>query len=276
VAEQILSRPASAAPPGTGRFALRTIVVLYVGIIAVVPVSVLFWRALKPGLGKFFDAITAPAAIDAFERTGVIAVWAVVLNTVFGVAVALLLSRYRFPGRRILDAFVDLPVAISPIVVGMALVLVYGAGGWFGLGVNQVIGAMPGMVLATVFVSLPLVLRSVLPVLEEAGIEQEQAAASLGAKWFATFRRITLPTIRTALGYGVVLALARSIGEFGAVLVVSNNFQSTQTAPLLVDSLLQDDFKPDQAYAIAFVLMLVSILAIVTTALLRRRKQATS
>lgn len=262
-----------ALPRGTGRFALCTLVIAYVGVIVLVPVAVLVWRAFKPGLGPFFDAITDPAAVAAFRRTGVVAGSAVVLDAVFGIGVSLLLARYRFFGRRLLDALIDLPIAISPIVVGLALVLVYGAGGWFGLQPNQVIGATPGLILATVFVSLPLVVRSLLPVLQEAGVEQEQAAASLGAGWFATFRRVTLPTIRTALGYGVVLSLARCIGEFGAVLVVSGGFQSSETAPLRVSNLLQIDFKPDQAYAIAFVLMLVSVLAIVASALLQRRRR---
>ena len=265
-----------ALPRGAGRYALRTLVIGYVGVIVLVPVAVLVWRAFQPGLGEFFAAISDPAAVAAFRRTAVVAGCAVVLDAVFGVAVSLLLARYRFFGRRLLDALIDLPMAISPIVVGLALVLVYGTGGWFGLGPNQVIGSTPGLVLATVFVSLPLVVRSLLPVLHEVGIEQEQAAASLGAGWLSTFRRITLPTIRTALGYGIVLSLARCIGEFGAVLVVTGGFQSQETAPLRVANLLQIDFKPDQAYAIAFVLMLVSVLAIVTSALLGRRRRAVS
>ena len=257
-----------------GRLAMRSLVLLYVGGVVLVPVLVLCYRAFAPGLSAFMDAIGDPAAEAAFRRSAIIAGTAVVADTVFGVAVALLLARYRFLGKRLLDALIDLPVAISPIVAGLALVLVYGTGGWFGLDDNQVIGSLPGMVLATVFVSLPLVLRSVLPVLQEAGTEQEQAATSLGASWPVTFRRITLPTIRTALGYGIVLALARCLGEFGAVLVVSGGFQDSQTAPLYVSNLLQVDFKPDQAYAIAFVLMLVSVLAIVTVALLQRRRRA--
>jgi sulfate transport system permease protein len=247
-------------------------VVAYVGVIVVVPVGLLAWRAFAPGLGAFVRAITSAEALDAFGRSALVAACAVVLNTVFGVAVALLLARHRFPGRRVLDAFIDLPVAVSPIVVGLALVLVYGPGGWLGLGADQVVGAVPGMVLATVFVSLPLVVRSVLPVLEEAGVEQEQAAASLGARWFATFRRITLPTIRTALGYGVVLALARCIGEYGAVLVVSGGFRSTETAPLYISHLVEDNFDFQTAYAIAFTLMLVSVLAIVVASALQRRR----
>ena len=276
MAEATLERTASPSPGqqsrAPGRRALRVLVVSYVGCLVLVPVAVLGWRAVQPGIGAFFNAVTDSHAVTAFENSAVVAGCAVVLDAVFGVVVAILLARYRFPGRRVLDALIDLPVAISPIVVGLALVLVYGVGGWFGLGPNEVIGARPGMVLATVFVSLPLVLRTVLPVLEEAGFEQEQAAASLGANWLQTFWRITLPTIRTALAYSVVLALARCIGEYGAVLVISGAFSNAQTAPLYIGQLV-DNFQTNQAYAVAVVLMLVSVLAIVLTALLQRRKQ---
>ncbi|MGN6610073.1 MAG: sulfate ABC transporter permease subunit [Jatrophihabitans sp.] len=255
------------------RTTMRAVVVLYVGVIILLPVGVLCFRAFQPGIGQFFHTISSGPAPAAFQRSALVAACSVVINTVFGVGVAMLLARRRFAGKRVLDAIIDLPIAISPIVVGLALVLVYGVGGWFGLGVNQVIGATPGLVLATTFVSLPLVLRSVLPVLEEAGIEQEQAAASLGASAVQTFRRITLPTIRVALGYGVVLALARCIGEYGAVLVVSGNFQDQATAPLLISQFLQNDFDKQSAYDLAFVLMLVSVVAIVAVSLLQGRRK---
>jgi sulfate transport system permease protein len=272
-----VTAPSRVLPRGTGRWSLRVLVVLYVGVLVLFPVVLLAYRALEPGLGAFFDAFSSDYAMHAFQLTAQVAGIAVVLDTVFGVAAAVLLTRYRFPGRRLLDAFIDLPIAISPIVVGLALLLVFSSTGWLGptasdLGI-EVIGSVPGMVLATVFVSLPLVVRSVVPVLEQAGIEQEQAAASLGANAVAQFIRITLPTIRAAVLYGVVLTLARCIGEYGAVLVVSGNFEGeTETAPLRVGNLIQNDFDEKSAYAIAFVLMLVSILAIVITALLQRRK----
>src|SRR4051812_3599139 len=159
------------------------------------------------------DALQDPDTQHAFQVTAVVAGSAVVIDTVFGVAVAILLVRYRFPGRRLLSAFIDLPIAVSPIVVGLALLLVYSPTGWFGtLTQDHVITAKPGMVLATVFVSLPLVARAIVPVLEQAGLDQDQAATSLGANAFTRFVRITLPTIRIALAYGVVLALARCIG----------------------------------------------------------------
>jgi sulfate transport system permease protein len=189
---------------------------------------------------------------------------------------AILLVRYRFPGRRLLSAIIDLPVSISPIVVGVALILVYGTNGWFGEDLENagftVIFALPGMVAATVIVSLPLVVREVVPTLEEAGIDQEQAAQSLGANAVQRFARITLPTIKWALAYGVVLSLARSLGEFGAVRVVSGSVAGeSQTLTLFVNDSYQE-FGADaqlQAFAAAFVLMVIAVLFIVVIALLR-------
>jgi sulfate transport system permease protein len=207
-----------------------------------------------------------------------VAVLSVVLNLVFGVGVSLLLVRYRFRGRRVLSALIDLPLSVSPVVVGLALVLVYGGrDGWFGPTLEsngfQVIFATPGIVLATVFVSLPLVIREVVPVLEEIGVEQEQAARSLGANALQTFRRITLPSIRWAVVYGVVLSLARSLGEFGAVKIVSGNLiGQTQTATLVVEQKYQD-FEQSTAYAAAFLLASASVLCILVVALIRPKEE---
>jgi sulfate/thiosulfate transport system permease protein len=257
----------------------RAIAVFWVGILVLVPLGVITWRTFKPGLGEFFDALSTESAIHAFQVTAVVAGISVVINTVFGVAVAILLARYRFPGRRLLSAFVDLPVAVSPIIVGLALVLVYGPTGLFGDSLTdtplQVINAKPGMVLATVFVSLPLVVRAVEPVLRQVGMEQEQAAASLGAHAVTRFRRITLPTIRTALAYGVVLCIARCLGEYGAVLVVSGNIEGqTETATLRIGTLVDAEQDTQSAYAIAFVLVLVAVAAIAVSAYIRRRREA--
>ncbi|BBH17671.1 putative sulfate ABC transporter, permease protein CysW [Nocardioides baekrokdamisoli] len=253
---------------------LRLVAVGYVTLLVGLPVGVLVWRTFQPGLSAFFNAITDPASVNAFERTLTVAAISTAIDAVFGVAAAILLVRRRFIGRRLLDAIIDLPVAVSPIVVGLALMLVYGVGGWFGLGRGDVIGSTLGMVLATVFVSFPLVLRAVAPTLEEIGTDQEMAAASLGAGPVTVFRRITLPAIRVALGYGVVLTLARCLGEFGAVLVVSSNFARSQTAPLRISTLLQVDFEPHQAYAIAFVLMVVAVLAIALVSFLQRSRSS--
>jgi len=257
---------------------LRTIAVLYVGILVLLPVGVLGYRTFQPGLAEFFSALNDPLAQHAFQMTAIIAGVSTLINAVFGIAMGILLARYEFPGKRLLSAFVDLPVAVSPIVVGLALILVFGPQGWFGPVENSagivVINAKPGMIIATVFVSLPLVVRAIVPVLQQAGMEQEQAAASLGANAVQRFFRITLPTIRIALAYGVVLCLARCIGEYGAVLVVSGNIAGvTETAPLRVGHLVQDELDTQSAYAITFVLMLISVAAILIGAFIRRRKK---
>jgi sulfate transport system permease protein len=271
------------APKPAARFRIRpatlglqALAVVYVGLLVLLPIGVIFYRTFQHGLGVIGDALTAPGTVHAFEMTAIVALSAVAINTVFGVAVAILLARYRFPGRRLLSALIDLPVAISPIVVGLALVLVYGPTGWFGPFVEQhgvvVIGAKPGMILGTAFIALPLVVRALVPVLEQEGTEQEQAASTLGAGGVVRFRRITLPTIRIALTYGVVLSLARCIGEYGAVLVVSNNIEGqTETAPLRIGNLVENSLDYQSAYAITIVLVAVSLIAIVAGAWIRRR-----
>lgn len=254
---------------------LRVIAVAWVGILVLVPLVIVIKRALEPGLAAFSDALSEPDTQHAFKVTFIVAGAAVIIDVIFGVAAAVLLARYRFPGKRLLSAFIDLPVAVSPIIVGVALLLVYGPQGWFGDSLEgtplQIISAKPGMVLATVFVSLPLVVRAVEPVLVQAGIEQEQAASSLGANAFQRFWRITLPTIRIALLYGTVLAIARCLGEYGAVLVVSGNFGGeTETATLRIGNLIDNDQDFDAAYAVALVLVLIALVAIVLAALIRR------
>ena len=258
--------------------ARRSAVVVYVGALVLLPVFVLLYRALEHGVSPIVDALSDPDTQHAFGVTAVVAGSAVVINTVFGVAVAILLARYRFRGRRLLSALIDLPVAVSPIVVGLALILVYGPTGWFGPFVEhhgvQVIGAKPGMILATAFVSLPLVVRAIVPVLEQVGDEQEQAAASLGANAITRFRRITLPTIRIALTYGVVLSIARCLGEYGAVLVVANNGVEgdTETATLRIGNKIELDQDYPTAYAITIVLILIALAAILVGAWIRRRR----
>jgi sulfate transport system permease protein len=232
-----------------------------------------FWRTFEHGVSPVLHSLGQHSVVHAFEVTGIVAVFAVVLDTLFGIGVSVLLVRHRFPGRRLLSALIDLPLAVSPVVVGLALILVYGKFGWFGSWLEgngvQVIFALPGMVLATVFVSLPLVVRELVPVLEEIGIEQEQAAWTLGAGRFQTFRRITLPSVRWALAYGVVLTLARSLGEFGAVAVVSGRLvDRTQTVTLVVEERFQN-FDPQTAYAASFVLAGFAVLSLVLITLLR-------
>jgi len=211
--------------------------------------------------------------VHAFEVSLSVASWAVVANTIFGIGAAILLVRHRFPGNRILGALIDLPLAVSPVVVGLALILVYGrfapAGGWLERHGLQVIFSLPGMVLATVFVSLPLVVRAIVPVLEELGEEQEQAAHTLGATGWQTFRRITIPGIRWALAYGVVLCLARALGEYGAVAVVSGRLVGqTQTLTLFVEERFQN-FDQPAAFAAATALALMAVVTLLLTKFLR-------
>jgi sulfate transport system permease protein len=253
-------------------------VVTYLFLLVAWPVSLVAKNAFANGLDDFRAILDDPDVVHALRLTVVVAVTAVVINTIFGVGISLLLVRYQFPGKRLLSALVDLPLSVSPIVVGLALVLVYnGRSGWLGPGLEdagfQVIFATPGIVLATTFVALPLVIREVVPVLEEVGIEQEQAAKSLGANAWQTFRRITLPSIRWAVVYGVVLSLARSLGEFGAVKVVSGNvLGQTRTATLVVEEKYLN-FDRGGAYATAFLLALVSVACIVIVSIIRPKEQ---
>ena len=259
------------------RYVLRFVAIGYVAALVVIPIVVVAWRTIDQGASTFWNAITSPDAVHAYRVTAEVAGSAVVINTVFGVGVALLLARYRFPGRALLNVLIDVPVSISPIVVGLALVLVFGwTTGWFGTALQnagiQVIFSTPGMVLATAFVSLPLVVREVLPVLEEEGIEQDQAARSLGANALQRLRRVTLPTVKWALAYGVVLSVARSLGEFGAVRVVSGDVSGqTQTVTLVVDE-RAEQFEPG-AYQLSIVLIAVSAICIVLTSLLRPKEE---
>jgi sulfate transport system permease protein len=263
------------------RWALRVIVIGYLFFLVVWPVGLVAAKTFSNGLAPVINALRQPEVIFAFELTLSAAFWAVVINTIFGVGIALLLVRYTFPGRRLLNAMVDVPLSVSPVVVGLALVLVYsGRTGWLGVGLEQaglqIIYAPPGIIMATAFVSLPLVIREVVPVLQEIGTEQEQAARSLGASGLQTFARITLPAIRWGLLYGVVLSLARSLGEFGAVKIVSGGVAlRTQTATLLVEERYQQfgTVNAMTAYAAAFVLALIAVLALIIVTSLRPSRE---
>ncbi|MGN9845205.1 sulfate ABC transporter permease [Nonomuraea sp. H19] len=255
------------------KYGLRALALAYLTFLLVVPVMLIGWRTFQNGLGPVLDSLTTPQAQSAFAVTLTVAFWTVLANTIFGVGTAILLVRRDFPGKRLLNAFIDLPMAVSPVVVGLALILVYGrfapAGGWLeSIGI-QVIFSTPGMVMAAVFISLPLVVRAVIPVLEELGDDQEQAARTLGAGAWQTFRRITLPGIRWALAYGVVLCLARALGEYGAVAVVSGRLvEQTQTLTLFVEERFQN-FDEPAAFAAATALALLAVVTLLLTKILR-------
>lgn len=260
--------------PSPARWLLRGLAVGYVFLLVVWPVSLVVRYTFADGMTALETALTDPLVTHALRLTVVVSIVAVAVNLVFGVGISLLLVRYVFPGKRVLSALIDLPMSVSPVVVGLALLLVYSPRtGLFGQTLDahgvQVVFATPGMVMATAFVALPLVVREVVPVLEEVGDEQEQAARSLGANAVQTFRRVTLPGIRWAVVYGVVLSLARSLGEFGAVKVVSGNVMGqTQTATLVVEQKYQN-FDQGTAYAAAFLLALASVVCIVVVSVLR-------
>jgi sulfate/thiosulfate transport system permease protein len=258
----------------TTKYVLRFVALGYLAGLLVVPVGLIVYRAFEDGVGDFFAAITTPEAMHALWLTVIIAVIAVPANTVFGVLCALAIVRRRFRGHGLVNSIVDLPLALSPVVVGLALVLVYGRNGWWGgwLIDNgfQVIFALPGMVLATIFVSLPFVVREVVPVLREIGDEQEEASATLGASSWQTFWRVTLPAIRWGVAYGVVLTTARALGEFGAVSVVSGRIAGrTETMTLHVEERFQA-IEVQDAYASSVVLALLAVATLLAMTLLRR------
>jgi sulfate/thiosulfate transport system permease protein len=255
------------------RLSLRFAALGYVALLLALPVGMVFYRAFQDGLGPAWNAVTTPEAAHAFWLTILMVVVAVPANTVFGVALALVLVRGRFPGKALLGAIVDVPFAVSPVVVGLALILVYGQDGWLDPGF-QVIFSWPGMALATIFVSLPFVAREVVPVLREMGTDQEEAARTLGATGWQTFRRITLPAIRWGVAYGVILTTARALGEYGAVSVVSGRLvNQTETLTLHVEERFQS-FDLTGAYAAAVVLAALALVVIVSMTLLDRRKES--
>ena len=219
----------------SGEVPARFIALAYLLVLVVVPVGLILWRSFSPGVGAFFAQITTPAAISALQLSLLVVAIVVPLNVLFGIPTALVLARNRFRGKGALQAVIDLPFAVSPVVVGVALIVLWGSAGVFGfverdLGFKIIFG-LPGIVLASIFVTLPFVIREVEPVLHEIGTDQEEAAATLGSQWWQTFWRITLPSIRWGLTYGIVLTIARTLGEYGAVIMVSSNLPGNVADP---------------------------------------------
>jgi sulfate/thiosulfate transport system permease protein len=249
------------------RLGLRVIALAYLALLLLLPVGLVFEKTFAQGLSSVWSALSTPAAISALWLTLEIGLIAVVANTIFGVICALVLVRGKGRARWLLDLVIEVPFVISPVIVGLSLILVYGTTGWFGKWLAEhgiaVIFNPLGMILATVFVSMPFVVREVVPVLREVGNEQEEAAATLGASRLQTFLRVTLPSIRWGLAYGIVLTTARALGEFGAVLIVSGNISGqTQTLPLLVDTRFYN-FDSTGAYTAGALLAAISILVLV-------------
>ncbi len=259
----------------SGRTFLIAVVVGWFAVLILVPTLALAKKALEGGFRPFWDALLSPDAQRSFILTLGITALATVVNTLFGLGFAMVLVRQRFWGRALADGLVDLPFAVSPIIAGLMLVLVYGPNGWVGRTLEsvgfRVVYAWPGMVLATLFVTIPFVVREVVPVLREFGVDQEEVARTLGAGRWRTFWQVTLPSIRWGLAYGVTLTVARSLGEFGALLVVSGNILGrTQTATLYIHETIEG-FHPEGAYAASVALAGVSFVLLIGMELLRKR-----
>ena len=266
---------------GLGRYGLRFFALAYPALLLLVPVGMVVIYTFGQGIGNAWTSITSPDGLHAIYLTLLIAAIAVPLNTIFGVGAALLMVRTEFRGKALLNAIIDVPFAISPVVIGLSLILVYGSrgtgwfGDWFVSHGIQVIFSVPGMVLATVFVCLPFVVREVIPVLQEIGDEQEQAARTLGAGPWQTFWRITLPAIRWGVAYGVVLTMARALGEFGAVAVVSGHITGqTETLTLFVNRSFTN-FDKAGAYGASLVLALIALTTVVGMNLAKRKEAVT-
>ena len=260
------------------RLLARSIALAYIAVLIAIPVGLILWRTFAPGLGAFIDSITTPAAISALQLSLLVVSIVVPLNVIFGVPTALLLARRRFRGKAALQAAIDLPFAVSPVVVGVALILLWGTAGLLGVVQNslglKIIFGLPGIVLASIFVTLPFVIREVEPVLYELGTDQEEAAATLGSSWWQTFWRVTLPSLRWGLTYGVVLTVARTLGEYGAVTMVSSNMAGqSQTLTLLVSDRYNRGAEYG-AYAVSTLLMTVAVLVLVAQVILDARRGA--
>ncbi|PSM49192.1 sulfate ABC transporter permease subunit CysW [Chroococcidiopsis sp. CCALA 051] len=254
---------------------LIVVAIAYVSLVLYIPALNVFIQAFSRGVGPFFANLTRPEFLHAVQLTVMLAAIALPLNTVFGLCAAWALTRHRFPGRAFVLSLIDLPFSISPVVAGLMLVLLYGRQGWFGgwlqdRGLN-IIFAFPGMVLATAFVSMPFVAREVIPVLEELGSDQEEAAKTLGANDWQIFWRVTLPNIRWGLLYGLILTNARAMGEFGAVSVVSGNISGkTQSLPLFVEDAYKQ-YETEAAYSAAVLLALLAVVTLVLKEILERK-----
>jgi sulfate/thiosulfate transport system permease protein len=267
-------------PTAPAKWGLRGLAFGYLGLLLLAPVGMIFYKTFEHGLGPPGEAMTSPEALHAIQLTLLMVAVAVPLNTIFGVGCALLLVRRRWWGNSIVDGIINLPFAVSPIVVGLSLYLLYGNTGWFGPTMAewgiQVLFSWPGMVLASIFVSLPFVVRETVPVLREIGTEQEQAASTLGANGWQTFWRVTLPAIRWGVAYGVVLTTARVLGEFGAVTIVSGSISGeTETMPLFVAKAFEQ-FNEEAAYAGAIVLALLALTTLLLMSVGGRKAKAST
>jgi sulfate transport system permease protein len=259
------------------RWGLRFLGLGYLTLLLLIPLVMIFYKTFEEGIGPPLDAVTSPDGLHALKLSLLMVAIAVPLNTIFGIACALLLVRHKSRFNPVIDAVINLPFAVSPVVIGLSLFLLYGTGGWFAfIGEEgfKILFAVPGMVLASIFVSLPFVVRETVPVLQEIGTDQEQAASTLGANGWQTFWKVTLPSIRWGVAYGVVLTTARVLGEFGAVTIVSGSISGqTQTLPLFVEKQYQN-FNQPGAYGASLVLALLALVTLFAMNLLKRKEDA--
>lgn len=276
-----LPRPASASTrtalddPPYARWVLSAVALAFLGLFLLLPLTAVFAQALAAGLAPFVSAIEDPAAISAIHLTLLVAAISVPLNAVFGLAAAWCIAKFEFPGRRLLLTLIDLPFAVSPVISGLVFVLVFGAQGllgpWLQAHDMRVIFAVPGILLATTFITFPFVARELVPLMEQQGSEEEEAALSLGASGLRTFWHVTLPNVRFGLLYGIVLLNARAMGEFGAVSVVSGHIRGkTNTMPLHVE-ILYNEYQTAAAFAVASLLALLALVTLVLKRLLEWR-----
>jgi sulfate transport system permease protein len=260
-----------------GRRGLIALALGWVALLLLLPLVAIGWTVAKAGLSSVTRTLTQPDVLHAFQLTAIVTVITVVVTGVFGVIVAWVLVRQRFHGRSLLNAIVDIPFALSPVTVGLAAVVLFGPGGWFApffqaRGI-QVIYALPAMILVTIFICIPFTIREVVPVLEEIGLDEEDASRTLGASVWHTFFKVTLPNIRWALAYGIALTTARAIGEIGAVLIVSGLIQGkTETATLFIFRAYEER-QTAEAYVVALVLAAVSVGLLIVIEVLRHRQE---
>ncbi len=267
-------RSATAEPPWV-RSLLLAVTLLFLAAFLLTPLLAVFLEAFRKGVGAYFESFRDPAVLSAIKLTLLTAAIAVPLNLVFGLAAAWAVAKFEFPGKSVLTTLIDLPLAVSPVISGVIYVLVFGLHGWFGpwLAAHdlQVIFAVPGIVLATVFVTLPFVARELIPLMQEQGTEDEESALTLGASGWQTFRRVTLPNVRWALLYGVILCNARAMGEFGAVSVVSGHIRGkTNTIPLQVE-ILYNEYNFVAAFAVASLLAMLALVTLAVKTILERK-----
>lgn len=262
-----------------GKWILFVIAGAFIIVMLLMPLLTVFIQALSQGIGLYWDALIDENAMEAIKLTLIIALFTVPLNALFGVAIAWLISKFTFRGKNVLMTLIDLPMAVSPVIVGFAIVLVYGIRGWFGPFLSdqgmQIIFALPGMILATIFVTFPLVARELIPLMQSQGRQEEEVAATLGAKGWRIFWRVTLPNIKWGLIYGIFLCNARAIGEFGAVSVVSGHIQGlTNTIPLHIQ-ILYNEYQFTASFAVASLLVLFAFVTMIIKGLVEWKAQRT-